>query len=161
MEHDIVAKKRAFAIALMADPGNAFNIAFKLFPRDEDTSLAIEAANTWKLDPVVLDQQAAAIKDPAAAGILADKHQTAAEILERARKCDDPEVYAKIMRLYADVMGHIDKAGTGASVAVNVTTKVLMMPHPLSKNEWSEKAVIQQRDLTTPKQPRELQGVIS
>lgn len=148
MPVDIESKKKAFAVALMANPGDAFRVAFDLFTDPADTGLAIEAATTWARDAVVIEHQTTAKDDPMSAGLLLDKHQAALEVLARARACTDDETYGKLMRLYADMMGQIEKAGSNTPSVVINNNKVLVMPATLSVEDWSLKATKQQRELS-------------
>lgn len=142
------AKKREYAITLLAI-GDPFKAAFAVFPDSEDTSLAIEAATNWKHDPIVIEHQALALEDPESTGMLADKSQAAALVLARAQKCDDDEVFGKLMRLYADMQGHIVKPGAVAVGTLNVqNNKVIVMPAPVAKEQWSVMATAQQRELS-------------
>lgn len=139
--------KHAFALAT-ANGGDPHRVAFGLFPSPDDTPLAVRAARDWPTDIEVLAYQRQIQADPKTAGALPDKYQTAREILERARKAVDDMAYFRIMSLYCDVMSHIDKQSAGTpSVNVNIAPKVILMPAPMSKTDWSRQATEQQRGL--------------
>jgi hypothetical protein len=148
MSVDIESKKKAFAVGLMARPGDAFKIAFDLFTDPADTGLAIEAATKWATDPAVIAHTELAKETPMEAGLLADKHQAAREVLLRARGCEDDEVFGKLMRLYAEMMGQIEKAGSNQPSVVINQNRVLIMPAPLNAEDWSLKATTQQKALS-------------
>jgi hypothetical protein len=138
--------KKAYALAIMERTGDPYKIAFAMFP--EDTAKAIEAASTWPKDAEVLAHQADIKRDPLATGALPDKYQAALKVLARADKCEDDEVFCKLMTLYCTIMSQIDKPGAGNTTNVIAISKVIMMPAPVSKLEWSQQATTQQRALT-------------
>lgn len=142
------AAKRAFALALMERPSKPFEVAFAIWPSNEETNKALYAATYWPTDPQVLEFQREIISAPEVAGILPTKYQAAREVLERARKCRDDEVFAKLMSLYCTIMGQIDKPGSNAVVnAPTFINKVIMMPQTQAKEEWSLRATAHQRNL--------------
>jgi len=146
-DNELTNAKKAFALAMMDRPEKAFDVAFALFPSNTDTGLALKAASEWPKDPEVIAFQRQAIADPQAAGVLLDREQAAREILERARNCRDDETYGKLMRLYADVRGFIKQGEANTTNNTVNVTKVIMMPAPQSKEDWSRNATAQQRNL--------------
>lgn len=142
------AAKRAFALALMERPSKPFEVAFAIWPSNEDTPKALYAATNWPNDSQVLDFQREIVSAPEIAGILPTKYQAAREILERARKCRDDETFGKLMKLYGEFMGQIDKPSNGAPLqATTVINKVIVMPAQQPKEQWSLRATTQQRNL--------------
>lgn len=141
-------QKRAFGLALLDRPDDAFGIAFNIFRDPQDTGKALQAATEWPRDPEVIALQKEANNDPENAGLLLSKTQAALEVLRRARACQDDEVYVKLMDLYSRILGLIEKATSPSNTTNNVTvTKVIVMPQQLNMQDWSSKAVSQQRGL--------------
>ena len=140
--------KKAFAMALLARPGKQFDIAFDLFRGNENTQKALWAASHWPDDTDVIAFQREVLADPEATGALPTKYQMAFEVLERARKSKDDTDYCKLMTLCATLLGQIDKPGSPVTQqAAVIVNKVIMMPATVSKQEWSERATQQQRNL--------------
>lgn len=140
--------KKAFALSLLARPGKQFDIAFDLFRSNEDTPKALWAATYWPTDPEVIAFQREVVVDPASAGALPTKYQAAFEVLERARKSKDDDSYCRLMTLYGTLMGQIEKPGSPITQqAAVIVNKVIMMPATVSKQEWSQQATQQQRNL--------------
>jgi hypothetical protein len=140
--------KQAFALALMERPGKPFDVAFALWPGNDETSKALFAATNWPTDEEVLDFQRAIVANPEVAGILPSKYQAAREVLDRARKCRDDETYTKLMRLYCEVMGQIDKPNSGIQVNTVTVNKVLVVPAmPTNRADWQRDAIAQQETL--------------
>lgn len=143
--------KLEFARQTIVQKADPFQVCLQLFPREQDVAYALWAGMNWPKDPEVKHYQQQIVDKPFEAGMLADRYQTARELLERARKCRsyEHEEYVKIMTLYAKVMQLIDMpASTQTNVQVNNHMKVIQVPAMMDMRQWENIAVVHQERLT-------------
>lgn len=141
--------KREFAKQMLTPGADSFSITLKLFPAEAHVPFALWAGKEWPKDLEVLQYQREMADDPFAAGLLCDRHQTAAMILERAKRERDGEVFTKEMTLYAKVMQFIDMPATSqTNIQVNQNNKVIQVPAMMNMGDWERIAVVHQERLT-------------
>jgi len=123
---------------------NAANTAMDLIA---DTGQALRAARMLPHDPVVLAEMDRLKEEVGEEGFLPNRAQIAREIYDRAKLCGDPEGYERLMKLYANVRGFIEKPGATINVDNSVKNVMYVKDHGTDE-EWAAKAAIQQRNLT-------------
>lgn len=144
--------KLEFARQTMKDAADPFRVCLSLFPREQDVPFALWAGMNWPKDPEVRHYQKQILDKPFECGLLADRYQTARELLDRARACKsyEQEEYVKIMTLYAKVMQLIDMpALTQTNLQVNNHMKVIQVPAMMDMRQWENIAVVHQERLTS------------
>ena len=140
--------KEKFARLLLKEPGNAFAIALKVCP--DDVKRAVQIANEWPNDPDVLDFQERIKGDEGENEFLPTKADLARETWNLMHdKYTDASQFAKLGKLYADLMGFIEKPKVEVNTNVqNVTNKVMIVREAVSDAEWERKLFTQQTALT-------------
>ena len=108
-------EKLQYAEMLLHNPTNPYEVAQSLYPNDLGTCMWI--VNFWVKDPIVTEKQKELLAEYGEEYFLPSKVDTARDIWNRAKACHDPDQYSKLMRLYADVRGFIEKA------AINVDAR--------------------------------------
>lgn len=139
--------KKKFADELLKNPGDPFPIALALFP--DNTNRALRVATEWPQDIVVLEYIANVKKEKREEDYLPTKADLCRKIWD---KLDKPFVYSedfvKLAKLYADIMGYIEKPQTNIKVDnTTVNNKVMVVKTCESDNEWEQRALRQQEKL--------------
>lgn len=111
-----------------------------------DPGKALRAAQTLPADPLVLEEMARLRDEKGESSFLPSKAELAREVLERARECKVPEDYERLMKLYCNMMGHIEKPGTQVNVDARTQSVMIVRSHG-SDEEWEKRAVAQQQNL--------------
>jgi len=136
-------QKLAEMMLFEADP---FKAAMAVF--NQDVSKALTATQIWLKDPEFLKIQQETKREKGKE-YLPTKHDLARDVWEKMQaKWVEPDDYAKLAKLYAEINGFIEK---GPTVAINTnltTNKVMIVKQFQSADAWEEKAVIQQQALT-------------
>lgn len=109
--------------------------------------LALLHSQTLPTDPLVLAEMARLRDDIGDEGLLPSKAEIAREVYDKAKACHNPEDYERLMKLYCNIMGHIEKPGTNVTVNNQVTPVLVIRDHGTDE-QWQEKAAEQQRKLT-------------
>lgn len=122
---------------------NASAAAMALFP---NVGQALQVSYSLPTDPIVLAEIDRIKTDGEEADLMPTKCELALEVLAKARACVDNEDYTKLMKLYCDMMGHIEKPGTNVGVALTVAPVMVLRDHGTDE-EWREKVAAQQRGL--------------
>ncbi len=139
--------KRAFAKQMLAPGADSFSIALKLFPHESHVPFALWAGKEWPKDLEVLQYQREMIDDPFAAGILTDRHQTAALVLEKAKKTHDPDSFGRLVTVYAKIMQFIDMpVAASTNIQIN-NNKVIQVPASMDMQQWEHVAIAHQERL--------------
>jgi len=99
-------EKKQFA-ALWITERDPFKAAIKLCPDNTNRALWISAK--WVNDEIVLDEKQTLEDSDYALKCLPDKAAFAKQILDKMEKTHDPDAYAKLGKLYADIMGFVEK----------------------------------------------------
>lgn len=149
---DELEQKRKFAKLFLErgmSPNQAFPIALGIFGEGE-TAKAMHAAMNWQFDAEVLQF----IEELKEAGddldLLPSKADLARDIwakLQGVNTMLDPEGYAKLAKLYAEVRGFIEKPQTNQNVQVVVAPKVIEVPAYSSAEDWESASAKQQTEL--------------
>lgn len=137
--------KRQFAKLCRERPDNQagrFEAASLVFPKDVDTFLVLKAADEWPFDPIVIAEHAELGKAEAA-DELPSREQQARDVYRLAQdKEKTVDDRLKAHKLYADLMGYVQKPGASAGVNIyNDNRRVMLMPNPAnSLDEWENAA---------------------
>jgi hypothetical protein len=136
--------KTAFAEALLRYPNDPGKAAFEAIP---DVGTAVQAARNWVNDSFVRAEKIRLLEQSGLKAFLPTKEAQASDIYTIAKDVSvDFDVRLRAHRLYAEVMGHIEKPDT--SVKVNVLNQSVMVVKDLGSNEdWERKAEMNQRKL--------------
>jgi len=142
-----LAAKEKFARLLLKEPSDPFAVALKVFP--DDTKRALWVANNWPTDPEVLGLQEKATEDEGELAFLPTKGRLAREVWDMMHdKYTDAATFAKLGKLYAEIMGLIEKPQVAVTTNVqNVTNKVMIVRENGSDAEWERKLLEQQTRL--------------
>lgn len=146
-------KKRYAELArVRPDTDNGrFEAACLTFPEPEFDNLARMAAAEYRFDRVVIEETARlAVEEPEAG--LPSKAQQARDIynLASGAKSDDDKL--KAHKLYAELMGYVQKPGITANVQVNNTRVFVMPKEPETPEEiavWEMETAAQQAKLVS------------
>lgn len=112
-----------------------------------DPGKALRAAQTLPADPLVLEEMARLRDEKGESSFLPSKAELAREVLEQARTFkNSPEDYERLMKLYCNMMGHIEKPGTQVNVDARTQSVMIVRSHG-SDEEWEKRAVAQQQNL--------------
>lgn len=142
--------KTAFAAALLKDPNNPFRAAMTLLDESDPGSTADAAlmANFWPKDPVVVAEMNRLQSKEGELSFLPTKADLARKIWTMLDTPMEPADAAKLMKLYGEVMGHIEKPGTNVNVDARNLSRTVMLVKSHSKEDWESKARQQQKGLT-------------
>lgn len=136
--------KLRFAEAFLRS-NNAATAAMDVFPADPGK--ALQLAQTLPQDSIVIAEIERLKEEKGEAAFLPNKAKIARDVYERATEAKDNEEYVKLMRLYGDLMGMIEKPGSSVNVDVKVAPVMVMRDHG-SDDQWEQRASAQQRGLT-------------
>lgn len=141
--------KKVFALAWLKT-GDVRAAAREVFPGAMDGARALLASSEWPNDPFVLEYKQRLRAEFGDAESLPSKFEFARTILEHANATDPALLFApdekiKAWKLFADIMGYIDKPGTTIS---NVIENHVMVVRDFgTDDEWERKGAEQQRKL--------------
>ena len=115
---DVDAQKELFAIAWLQYPDDPFKAGLAVFPGE--AGLAMNAAQSWVMDPVVLAKKAAVITEVGEESFLPTKVDLARAVWDLARndKCANEEKI-KAYKLYGEIRGFIQ--GPNSKVQHNLS----------------------------------------
>ncbi|QBZ71722.1 putative terminase small subunit [Pseudomonas phage KP1] len=151
-QNDNPEEKAAFA-ALLLKERDPFKAALRLFP--DNTNRALWVANHWPNDKEVKEEQARLMGVDGGSSLLPSKTELARDIWDRMQgKANANGVivpptadeYAKLAKLYAEVMTFIEKPQTNLNVN-NYVQRVVEVPMFASPEEWEKAASTQQTEL--------------
>lgn len=143
--------KRQFAALLRVRPDTPqgrFEAACLVFPKNEDSGLAVMAADRWPYDPIVIEELGRLRKVEPAIN-LPSREEQARDLYNIAndptRSVDDR---LKAHKLYAEVQGFIRKPGESGTT-VNIDNRRVMMVRepPKTIEDWEAGAIPQQARL--------------
>lgn len=138
--------KKEFAAQLLRNDGDGFKAAFAVC--GSDTGLALQIGREWPKDTAVLAEQARLLTTSDAKTFLPSKEQQARDVYAMATdQLKAIEDRLKAHRLYAEIMGHIEKPSAGAGINI-LTQGVMVVRDAGSDADWQAKALTQQRKLT-------------
>lgn len=139
---NISEEKRSYA-ALLIKEREPFKAALLLFP--EATNRALWVSNNWPNDPEVVAEKERLLKEGAANAHLLSKTDLARDIHERMQVVTKADDYVKLAKLYAEVLGYIEKPQASVTVTNNVP-RVVEMPVFPTQDDWEAAAAKQQRE---------------
>jgi len=130
--------KLAFAKLLLKTPDDPFKAALALLPAKEDLSTALKIAHEWPVDPDVIAARDGALKDDGPLSFLPTKAEACRHIWDKATKgIMEPDEYTRMMKLYCDTMGFIEKPQTTVQNNVqNVQSNVMVIKDGGSDEDW-------------------------
>lgn len=148
--NDPERKKRYAALARVRPDNEAgrFEAACLTFPDQEDDNLALKAAAEYRFDRVVIEEMSRlATEEPEAT--LPTKAQQARDIYNLASGAASVDEKLKAHKLYAEIMGYVQKPGDhgGANVYVDNRRVMILPPAAPSLEDWENTAVQQQQRL--------------
>lgn len=144
------ARKRKFAALLRERPDNdnaRYEAACLSFPDEADAQLCMKAMHEWPRDPIVIEELARLAKEEDAAA-LPSRDQQARDVYrlaaDQTKSVDDR---LKAHKLYADLMGHVQKGDNGAHIFIDNRRVMMMPPAANSMTEWEDQATKHQAGL--------------
>jgi hypothetical protein len=140
--------KSKFAEELLKQ-GNAPDAAYQAaFITMGSVGLALQVAGSWCTDPFVLEEKLRLLKENGVRSYLPTKEQQAADIYKMAldQKLDE-EIRLKAHRLYAEIMGNIEKPAQPSAGLNLFATNVMVVKDLGTTPDWEQKAVEQQHKL--------------
>ena len=142
-----VEEKAAFAEALLFDPNNPYKVAQSIYP--ENIGKCMWVTNFWLRDNFVIEVQKKLLEEHGEEHFLPTKVDTAREIWERAVNSYDDDQFVKLMRLYADVRGFIEKGQINIDNRTQmINPKVMYLPPLKDEKSWEKGLLEQQKALT-------------
>lgn len=138
--------KREFALRYLEYRRDAVKAASRLFPYD----IAARSAATIDLpyDPVVNEEVERLLAEYGHEHFLPGKHELAAKIYDVAEAASDTDDKVKALKLYADVMGFVEKPGTVVNNNLSQTVnKVMVLRDHGNEETWEARLIEQQRRL--------------
>jgi hypothetical protein len=141
--------KQKFAEALLKEP-DAFKAAFASIP---DPGLALQAATLWVNDPIVLAHRHEFLEENGLRSILPTKEEQARDIYAIANNDKvDEEIRLKAHRLFAEVMGHIEKPTIQGGTNI-LNQGVMIVRDYGTDDDWEQRAKQHQQTLIGNAQP--------
>lgn len=137
-------QKTLFAEGLLRGLKEPFQIASEF---ESDTSRLLEIADLWPKDEFVLSEKKRLLEELGESAFLPTKAELAREVYLKASQEKDSDSAEKLYKLYASVMGYIEKPGTNVNVNNNSHNRVLIVKDHGTDSEWAEKLKKQQNDL--------------
>ena len=138
--------KIRFADALLRDPNNAFAAAQSI---GIEQSRIMEIATTWPNDADVLKAQKELVEKHGAREFLPSREEAARLLWEKAQNAQKAEDVAKLMKIYGDYMGFIEKPGLTVNNNTQNVLHVMRVPMPESAEDWESKAIEHQSNITS------------
>lgn len=141
--------KKQYAMELLRNPTDPYKAALALFPNSPQKALAI--FTNWREDPEIDELKKELVETFGDIGVLPTKAQVALKIYEVAT--DNPRATVdeklKAYKLYADVMGYIERIPQ-AVINNNLTqNKVLVVKDHGTDDQWSRTIAAQQAKLVS------------
>jgi hypothetical protein len=130
------------------DTINAFKVALEMFPGD--TALALQVSQEWTRDSFVKAERERFADELGDLAFLPSKADLARAIWDKANATTGyicTEDFTKLMRLYAEVRGFIEKPGLNVQTNVNVNNRVMVITDHGTDEEWALKVKSQQARL--------------
>jgi hypothetical protein len=138
--------KIRFADALLRDPSNPFAAAQSI---GVEQSKIMEIATTWPTDLDVIKAKDELIKKHGAREFLPSREEAARLLWDKAQNAQKAEDVAKLMKIYGDYMGFIEKPGLTVNNNTQNVLHVMRVPMPDSAEDWESKALDHQTNITS------------
>lgn len=144
------ARKRAYAAFARVRPdteAGRFEAACLTFPDDADDNLARQAAIEYRFDRVVIEEMARLASAEPEAG-LPTKAEQARDIYNLAKGAAAVDDKLKAHKLYAELMGYVQKPAQGGTGVNILNSRIMIMPAaPASLDDWESTAETHQARL--------------
>ncbi|QZA70446.1 terminase small subunit [Erwinia phage AH03] len=143
--------KAAFAVALLKDLSNPFKAAMSVIGDDDpgNTADAAYMAAKWPKDPEVIEGMRRLESKEGELAFLPTKADLGRKIWDMVNKPLDASDAVKLLKLYGEVMGYIEKPGTNVNVDARNLSRNVMIVKSHDKDSWEAKARAQQKGLTS------------
>lgn len=140
-ETELQAKKREYAAALIRDPWHRDKAARFVEPRETHISYIV---NNWQFDNDVNRYMRELQEEKKTDAIIPTKEDFAASVFRDALTCRDADTKLNYYKLFASVMGFIEKPSTVVNNNNNTQkiTNVLVMP-AMAKAETIEHELVE------------------
>jgi hypothetical protein len=141
-------QKLLFAATLVKDPANPFAAALVVF--GTNVPAALRVYQSWQLDPIVIEEVARLKAAHGPRAFLPTLEDAAYMLLTEAKTAQgqgDRDGFTKLMKLYNETMGYIQKPGMTINNN-NQVTRVMEVVNHGSEEEWEAGLVRQQEKLT-------------
>lgn len=135
--------KRRFAESMLREP-NAMKAVRSL---NLEPSSAVLIVQAWPNDPVVLELQKELLEEHGAKHFLPTREEIAREIHAKAQITNKPDDFVKLMKLYGEYMGYIEKPGVTVNNQTQQIVNVMRVPMAESEKDWEQRAIEQQADV--------------
>lgn len=136
--------KTSFAGAWLSSPDDPFKAAFSIFA---DPGIACKAATVWIKDAFVKAEKIRLLEENGLKAFLPTKEDQAKDVYEMATdKSLDQDIRIKAHRLYAEIMGNIEKPDQRTNVNI-LNQTVMTVPIHGTNEEWEQRAKDQQHAL--------------
>lgn len=146
---EATAKKRAFAAALMLDPMHRDRAAMAVETRSTHVSYIL---SQWQFDNEVNAFMEAMYAEKGAKSKIPTKDEFAASLIIEANECRDKETKLDFLKLFASVMGYVEKPAavsvTTNNTLNNVKNNVIILPAPAEGITLEAELMEYQRKLT-------------
>ena len=140
-------KKLEFARELLRTPNDPYKAASIVFPDREDGAMVVLAATVWVRDGVTLTEQVRISEQEGPSAFLPTKTDQARNLWDMAVCANAPfDERIKAHRLYAEIMGNIEKQPAG-NVTNVLNQGVMVIRDKGTDAEWEAQALTQQRAL--------------
>jgi hypothetical protein len=143
-----IALKIAFAAELLKignNPNEAFKAALTIFPND--TSLALKAATHWINDPIVVAEKSRLSENVDEKEFLPTRSDLARRVWDKMQLTPFPDDFAKLAKLYGEIMGFIEKPQQNSTNVNIVQNKVMIVKDHGTDDNWKDSLKIQQAKL--------------
>lgn len=140
--------KRKFAEYLLYHPKETWAAANSIFPGDVGRCAYI--SQHWPGDAKVIEFQKELVAEHGEDMFLPTKGDVARSIWDRAHTCPDDENYSKLMRLYSEVRGFIEKPQiVNNTNQNNLIQRVMVISDNGDDDEWRNRLLNQQKTITS------------
>ena len=149
LPEEIEERKAAFAAALLRFP-NAIDAGKAAASVESRPAHAHYMVTNWTIDPEVMGMVAKLRAGKGSAGYVPTKEEFAAALWLEANGCEHKDTKLKFFELFAKTMSFIEKPPSTVvnnNNAIVDARKVMIMPAPMSIDEWEAAAVEQQAKL--------------
>lgn len=138
--------KAKFADALLRDPNNPFAAAQML---NVEPSRVMEIATSWPSDSEVIKIKGELLEKHGPREFMPSREEAARLLWEKAQNAQKPEDVAKLMKIYGEYMGFIEKPGMTVNNNTQNLLHVMRVPMPESEDAWEAKALNHQSEITS------------
>lgn len=144
-DEELQAKKREFAAALVRDPWH--RDAAARFVEQRDTHIAF-ILNNWQFDSDVNRYMREIHDEQKTEALVPTKDEFAAQVWRDALQCPHKDMKLDYYKLFASVMGFVEKPGGNAGPVTNIANQnVLVLPPTQSADNIEARLIEQQRNL--------------